>query len=370
MRWLLAIAHGSEAPLGALDPLGTDRLADIQELCFAAHVERAGLPAVERSYCWRPDSGEVAAKIDGRSVLFRFGAPSSAEERAADAAFTEDSFWLAPQMHLRWSQSTLSVQDGGEVALPMGGGAAHKLSVSYPSESGGYSPGDTYDLYLDPRGLLLAFTYRGSTAAKGHLTASFTGYIRRGPLTIATERRSSDGTLRISFSEISVSLREDLLWVSPLANSLEEPPIIEIDARRCRLRSVDVPLGGKPKIEPAGTSDAGHSGPGPFEEAFLVRSGARSETMRYSPRTLTLERPASAAVVGLERCAVASLPPEGLDALLEGSTQRERSLLLTLGLEAWLPIRGALVEAPIRKMAASCARSGDCSALVALARAK
>jgi hypothetical protein len=42
------------------------------------------------------------------------------------------------------------VEDAGMQKLPLGKGSAEKVVVSYSAEAGGYSPGDTWTLFVGP----------------------------------------------------------------------------------------------------------------------------------------------------------------------------------------------------------------------------
>lgn len=365
--WLL-LADTWGAPLDAVAALGTQRLTDVQELRFTMNKEQQGHPAVLRTWIWRPNDGVLTRIVDGERLSFRMGAPVDGPQRRADAEFIEDSFWLAPQMHLQWAAASLVVSDEGQKALPIGHGYAHKLVVNYPNTAGGYTPGDSYDLYLDSQGRVLAFTYRQGGSPAEPLTASFSSYSKMGPLELATERHSVDGTLHIRFSELGLTLAPGLTWIAPMISGREGESIVEIDSSRCRLRTVDVPLDLGARL-PA-TSRPVPSREDVFDAAFVIREGDSAQHVRYSTRSLTLESPQSLQLIGLQRCKLGALGAEAISAMLDGSTPEHRALLLTLGLETWLPSRSSLLQKPLRALASRCARTGDCAALVALAKTR
>ena len=62
-------------------------------------------------------------------------------------AFTNDNYWLLFPLHAYWDTSA-AVTDEGMKKLPAGAGSADLVSVKYPAELGGYTPGDTWDLYV------------------------------------------------------------------------------------------------------------------------------------------------------------------------------------------------------------------------------
>ena len=80
--------------------------------------------------------------------------------------FINDSYWLLFPLYAVWSDNTVS--DHGEAAMPVSGEPGRKLTVQY-GDAGGYTPGDAYDLYLDPdtgRVAEWAFRKGGGTDAR------------------------------------------------------------------------------------------------------------------------------------------------------------------------------------------------------------
>ena len=100
--------------------------------------------------------------------------------------------------------------------LPVGNGSAKLVSVKYPAELGGYTPGDTWDLYVgkDNRVEYLVF-HHGGNAKPSLVTATWTGYKKAGPLLISTEHRgTADGKpLHIFISNVAVKLAGSDKWV-------------------------------------------------------------------------------------------------------------------------------------------------------------
>ncbi|HWS96602.1 MAG TPA: hypothetical protein VN620_09030, partial [Candidatus Methylomirabilis sp.] len=81
------------------------------------------------------------------------------------------------------------------------------VSVKYPSEAGGYTPGDTWNLYVgkDNRIEVLEF-HHGGDAKPSLVIATWAGYKKAGPLLLSTEHRgTADGKpLHISLTNVAV----------------------------------------------------------------------------------------------------------------------------------------------------------------------
>ena len=85
--------------------------------------------------------------------------------------------------------------------LPLGKGSAKLIVVKYPSEAGGYTPGDTWDLYVGSDNPIEKFIYhRGGPKKPSLVIATWAGYKKAGPLLISTDHRgTADGKPLRSF---------------------------------------------------------------------------------------------------------------------------------------------------------------------------
>jgi hypothetical protein len=99
--------------------------------------------------------------------------------------------------------------------LPVGNGSAKVVAVKYPSE-GGYTPGDTWKLYVDKGNRVDQLVYHRGGATKPRLViATWAGYKKAGPLLISTEHRgTADGKpLHIFLSDVAVKLAGSDSWM-------------------------------------------------------------------------------------------------------------------------------------------------------------
>src|SRR5438477_380522 len=109
-----------------------------------------------------------------------------------------------------------TVTDQGTKKLPIGAGSATLVSVKYPAEAGGYTPGDTWDLYVGKDHRVQAMVYhRGGTTKPSLVTATWTGYKKAGPLLVSTEHRgTADGKpLHIFISDVAIKLTGSDTWM-------------------------------------------------------------------------------------------------------------------------------------------------------------
>jgi hypothetical protein len=132
-----------------------------------------------------------------------------------DLAFLNDQYWLILPFHVV-CDSGANVEDTGMHKLPLGKGSAERVVVKYPSE-GGYSPGDTWELYVGSDTRVKELVYRRGGPTKPRVVvATWAGYKQAGPLLIASDHRgTADGKpMRVFFSNVSVKLIGSDTWVN------------------------------------------------------------------------------------------------------------------------------------------------------------
>src|SRR5262249_3942874 len=95
-------------------------------------------------------------------------------------------------------------------------GSARQVVVKYGSE-GGYTPGDTWELYVGPNNRVEEFIYhRGGPKKPSVVITTWSGYKKAGPLLISTDHRgTADGKpARIFFTNVSVKLTGTETWMN------------------------------------------------------------------------------------------------------------------------------------------------------------
>jgi hypothetical protein len=130
-----------------------------------------------------------------------------------DPAFMNDQYWLVFPFHVVWDTGA-DVQDKGKQKLPLGKGTGDQIVVKYTS--GGYTPGDTWELFLGSDNRVEEFIYRRGGPKKPSLViTTWAGYKKAGPLLVSTEHRgTADGKpVRVFFSDVSVKLTGSDTWI-------------------------------------------------------------------------------------------------------------------------------------------------------------
>lgn len=181
---------------------GLQQWDQVQELRFTFNVGQPE-PRVSRAWTWRPHTGEVTQTVDGEAFAFneKQVTPESPENvRKAHQQFINDTYWLLFPFQLVWSDNQIT--DQGTADLPIGEGQARKITVSYPS--GGYTPGDAYDLYVGDDHRIRQWVFRRGGKPDGN-PATWEGNQQLGPITVATDHRGGEGsTFRLYFTDLDV----------------------------------------------------------------------------------------------------------------------------------------------------------------------
>jgi hypothetical protein len=202
---------------------GIDSFGQIDAIRYTWNGEIPGLFKLSRTWEWEPKTGKVSYEgkdKEGKPVKVTYLRSELSKQpdnvkNEVDPGFTNDNYWTLFPFHAYWDTSA-TVTDEGMKKLPLGKGTAEKVSVKYPAEVGGYTPGDTWELYVGKDNLVQEFVYhRGGATKPSVVTATWTGYKKAGPLLFSTEHRgTADGKpLHIFLSNVSVKVAGSDKWV-------------------------------------------------------------------------------------------------------------------------------------------------------------
>jgi hypothetical protein len=201
---------------------GLDSFGQIDAIRYTFNVEFPGVN-LSRSWIWEPKTGQVSYEgkdKEGKPVKVTYqrsqlNSQTDAVKNEIDPGFVNDQYWLIFPFHAYWDTGA-DVQDKGAQQLPLGNGSAQLISVKYPSNIG-YTPGDTWDLYLGKDNRVEQFVYtRGGPKKPSVVKATWEGYKKAGPLLISTDHRGTadGGPLHLFFSDVAVKLSGSDTWTN------------------------------------------------------------------------------------------------------------------------------------------------------------
>jgi hypothetical protein len=203
---------------------GLDSYGQIEAARYTFNLELPALNVhLSRSWEWEPKTGRVSYEgkdKDGKPVKVSYmrsqanSAPANVKDEI-EPGFVNDNYWFVFPFHVYWDTSA-NVEVKEKQKLPLGKGTAKLVSVKYPTELGGYTPGDTWDLFVGPDGRVEEFIYhRGGPKKPSNVTTTWGGYKKAGPLLVSTDHRgTADGKpARIFFTNVAVKLVGSDTWM-------------------------------------------------------------------------------------------------------------------------------------------------------------
>lgn len=227
--WVLVLAGSSWAQ--QRDPIieniakayGIDSYGQVDAIRYTWNGEVVGLFKASHVWEWEPKTGKITFEgkdKDGKPLKVTYdssqlSSQSDQVKNEVEPSFVNDNYWLVFPFHAYWDKSA-TITNEGTKKLPSGAGSATLVSVKYPAEAGGYTPGDTWDLYVGKDYRVQALVYhRGGPKKPSLVTATWTGYKKAGPLLISTEHRgNADGKpLHISITNVAVKLNGSDKWM-------------------------------------------------------------------------------------------------------------------------------------------------------------
>jgi hypothetical protein len=202
---------------------GIDSFGQLEAIRYTFNLQIPGVN-LSRTWTWEPKTGRVTYEgkdKSGKPVKVTY-LRSELSSQSADVkdniepSFVNDQYWLVFPFHVIWDGSP-EVTDKGMQKLPVGKGTAEHLVVKYPAEAGGYTPGDTWELFIGPDKRVREFIYRrGGPKKPSIVMAAWTGYKKAGPLLVATDHRGTadGGAFRLTFTDVAVKLAGSDAWVN------------------------------------------------------------------------------------------------------------------------------------------------------------
>jgi hypothetical protein len=203
---------------------GLDSYGQLDAVRYTFNLELPALKvSLSRTWTWEPKTGQVtyeAKDKDGKPVKVTYNrnqlnsAPDNVKNDI-EPGFVNDNYWFIFPFHVYWDTSAV-VTVKEKQKLPLAKGTATLVSVKYPTEVGGYTPGDTWDLYVGSDGRVGQFIYhRGGPKKPSNVTTTWAGYKKAGPLLVSTDHRgTADGqSARIFFSDVAYKVAGSDKWM-------------------------------------------------------------------------------------------------------------------------------------------------------------
>ena len=176
---------------------------------------------ISRTWTWEPKADRVTYEgkdkagnpVKATYVRSQLSSQPDNVKKEIDPGFINDQYWLVFPFHLVWDGAP--VEDKGMQKLKLGKGSARQVVVKYSSD-GGYTPGDTWALYVGPDNQVKEMEFHhGGTAKPGVVIATWAGYKKAGPLLVSTDHSgTADGKpFTLTFTNVAVKLAGSDTWI-------------------------------------------------------------------------------------------------------------------------------------------------------------
>ena len=161
---------------------GLQSYGQIEAIRYTFNAQFPGV-TLSRTWTWEPKTGQVTYEgkdKDGKPVKATYLRSQLSSQPAnvkddIDPGFVNDNYWFLFPFHVSWDTNARSTDDGMQ-KMPMGKGSADKVVVKYPS-AGGYTPGDTWTLYVGSDGRVEQLVNTTAGAPRSRVVfATWAGY--------------------------------------------------------------------------------------------------------------------------------------------------------------------------------------------------
>jgi hypothetical protein len=194
---------------------GVQYFSEVEQIQYTFNV-KGGENQISRFWIWEPKLNRVTFKGTDYTEAVSYyrhdiETTSSAALKKVDAWFINDNYWLLFPFHIVWDTDA-TIEDSGRQKLPIGDGKAARVVVSFPA-SGGYTPGDVYEVFLDDHDRLTQWVYRRGGSEEPTRVTTWEKHRQLGPLLVSLDHRGSDENFRIWFTGVGIQRVGAANWI-------------------------------------------------------------------------------------------------------------------------------------------------------------
>ncbi|WP_300436809.1 hypothetical protein [Christiangramia sp.] len=179
---------------------GFEKFDSISMLKFTFNVKVNDTLRSERRWAWDLKNNKISLTEKDSTMSYTKKDSLTKEKEYIDQRFVNDSYWLLFPYQLKWSNADFS--EPKTAKAPISGDEMQMLSVSFPSK-GGYTPGDSYDIYFDDDFMIQEWVYKAAGGGR-EMATTWEDYENFNGLKISKMHKSEDGNFELYFTNISV----------------------------------------------------------------------------------------------------------------------------------------------------------------------
>ena len=156
-----------------------------------------------RSWSWEPKTKNITLINKGDTISYNRSKIDSTVT-GADRAFINDKYWFLAPFQLVWDKDAKISEVTKEVA-PISKKEMNKLTITYPTNGGGYTPGDAYDFYFGDDFIIREWIYRKGNQAEPSLMTTWEDYENFDGLKISKMHKNPEQNWELYFTGIRVT---------------------------------------------------------------------------------------------------------------------------------------------------------------------
>lgn len=179
---------------------GIEHWSKVNQIDFSFVVNPGTEKEYVRRWSWKPKSRKVTRYANGDTLTYNRNEIKESEINA-DKAFVNDSFWLLFPFHLVWDDVEILTYENQ--TSPLSKQPTTKLRVNYPNK-GGYTPGDSYEVYVDGNFKIVEWTYHRGGTAEPSLANTFENQQSFNGIKIDMEHANPEIGFQLNFRDVLV----------------------------------------------------------------------------------------------------------------------------------------------------------------------
>jgi hypothetical protein len=179
---------------------GYENWSKVDSISYTFNAQ-SGENKSSRMWTWKPKTAEVTMTTQDTTVTYKHTEVNE-EITFADRGFINDKYWLLFPYHLVWDDN-FDYEVVEDAKAPISGEPMQEIAIMYKNEAG-YTPGDTYHIYVDSDKIIREWTYTPSGSSEPRMATTWEDYEDFNGLNIAQMHQSRDGNFKLFFTDISV----------------------------------------------------------------------------------------------------------------------------------------------------------------------
>ncbi len=179
---------------------GIEDFEKLKEISFTFNVKVDDSVRSSRNWNWNLETNEIRLTDGDISQTYTKSDSIAEEDKEIDQKFINDTYWLLFPFQLQWSDAEISSPE--KTTAPISKTEMQRISVSYKND-GGYTPGDTYDIFYEDDFILKEWIYKSADGNR-EMPTTWEDYEDFKGVKIAKSHKSPDGSFELFFSDIEV----------------------------------------------------------------------------------------------------------------------------------------------------------------------